>query len=251
MVKEIQLQNGMVALVDDEDFERINKYIWTVAKTSDGVTLIISNKTLNTTLGRYILNLGKEKERMVHLINRNPLDYQKSNLKIIDSSYKRQLAKGGRNTSSKYKGVCWSKNNNKWVVFIKKNGQSKYLGYFKSEDEAAKAYNEAAIDLFGPDCFLNVIGHENKIEDYDIEKSATRRISKNYKSIYRGVSWHGVDEKWRARIMKDKKTNYLGYFLNEIEAAKAYDRKAYEIHGDKAILNFPENIEEYKQEVKG
>ncbi|MFJ7407045.1 MULTISPECIES: AP2 domain-containing protein [unclassified Lysinibacillus] len=74
---------------------------------------------------------------------------------MIDPSYSRQLAKGGRNTSSKYKGVCWSKRNNKWVAAIKKNGKQKHLGYFKSEDEAAKAYNNATIDLFGIDCFLN------------------------------------------------------------------------------------------------
>lgn len=49
--------------------------------------------------------------------------------------------------------------------------------------------------------------------------------------------------------MKDKKTSYLGYFTDEVEAAKAYDKKAYELHGDKAILNFPENLEEYKKGI--
>lgn len=44
--------------------------------------------------------------------------------------------------------------------------------------------------------------------------------------------------------MKDKKTSYLGYFTDEVEAAKAY-----ELHGDKAILNFPENLEEYKKGI--
>ncbi|GAI33811.1 unnamed protein product, partial [marine sediment metagenome] len=36
-------------------------------------------------------------------------------------------------------------------------GRSQHLGYFRSEDEAAKAYNQAAINLFGPFAHLNVL----------------------------------------------------------------------------------------------
>jgi hypothetical protein len=40
-------------------------------------------------------------------------------------------------------------------------------------------------------------------------------------------------------IKKDSKQFFLGYFDDEIEAAKAYDREAKKLHGEYAGLNFP------------
>lgn len=48
-------------------------------------------------------------------------------------------------------------------------------------------------------------------------------------------------DKWEARIRCRGKVYYLGLFDNEVAAAKARDRKAYELHGKFAYLNFPED----------
>jgi hypothetical protein len=58
-----------------------------------------------------------------------------------------------------------------------------------------------------------------------------------------GVYWHDREQRWRALISVsagDGKTKqrYLGIFVNEEEAALAYDQAAREHHGDKAQLNF-------------
>jgi hypothetical protein len=58
-------------------------------------------------------------------------------------------------------------------------------------------------------------------------------------STYRGVSWYKNDNKWQATIKFNGKNRYLGYFENEEEAAKAYDKAARAHHGEKAQLNFP------------
>jgi len=58
-------------------------------------------------------------------------------------------------------------------------------------------------------------------------------------SQYRGVSWITTDRVWRARIKHDNKELYIGNFDEECEAAAAYDRKAVELRGDAAKLNFP------------
>ncbi|MEN6424658.1 MAG: HNH endonuclease [Phycisphaerales bacterium] len=58
-------------------------------------------------------------------------------------------------------------------------------------------------------------------------------------SQFVGVYRHG--DKWEARIRSHGKVYHLGYFDDEVEAAKARDRKAYELHGKFAYLNFPEN----------
>jgi len=58
-------------------------------------------------------------------------------------------------------------------------------------------------------------------------------------SKYKGVSRHTRGKKWTAVIQLNKKTYFLGYFENEIDAARAYDKKAKELHGQFACLNFP------------
>jgi len=65
-----------------------------------------------------------------------------------------------------------------------------------------------------------------------------RRLS-HKTSKYKGVHWHKKNKKWAAQITSNKKTYRLGYFHNETEAAKAYDKKAVELHGEFACLNLP------------
>jgi hypothetical protein len=60
-----------------------------------------------------------------------------------------------------------------------------------------------------------------------------------------GVSWHSREEQWRAAINivscdgKSKLRN-LGSFVNEVDAALAYDQAARKHYKNKAQLNFPD-----------
>jgi len=67
-----------------------------------------------------------------------------------------------------------------------------------------------------------------------------RRPSHKSRSGYKGVYWHKHHGKWHVRITKYGKTFYLGSFSDPIEAARTYDRKAEELFGEFAYLNFPE-----------
>jgi len=58
-------------------------------------------------------------------------------------------------------------------------------------------------------------------------------------SQYKGVCWCTRDLKWISHIVKDFKGYFNGRFETEIEAAKAYDKKALELFGEFAKLNFP------------
>ena len=59
-------------------------------------------------------------------------------------------------------------------------------------------------------------------------------------SKYKGVSWNKSARKWQARIAYKRKWTFIGYFDDELSAAKAYDVKARELFGDFAYLNFPD-----------
>jgi len=66
-----------------------------------------------------------------------------------------------------------------------------------------------------------------------------RKRSGTKHSKYRGIYWKKKNRKWGAMIGFEGKRIYLGYFRDEIEAAKAYDRAAMKYHGEFASLNFP------------
>jgi len=66
---------------------------------------------------------------------------------------------------------------------------------------------------------------------------------------YKGVSYNKENSKWKAQIMKTHKNYHIGYFNTEIEAAKAYDKKAKKLFGEFAYLNFPETNNSQKHET--
>ena len=64
------------------------------------------------------------------------------------------------------------------------------------------------------------------------------------------VGVYPCGKRWMARIMWQCKRFYLGRFDDPVEAAKARDRKAYELHGELAYLNFPKEIKRRGRRTK-
>lgn len=149
IMKTIPLTQGKFAIVDDEDYERINKHKW-YALNCHGYWYAIRNVGKFPNRGhiymhREILNVpsGFDTDHRNHC----GLDNRKLNIR---SCVKAQNNRNRKRQSgiSKYKGVSWKKQNKKWVAQI--GGSPRiHLGYYKNEIEAAQAYNKKAKELFG------------------------------------------------------------------------------------------------------
>ena len=153
-MKEINLTQGQVALVDDEDFEYLNQFKWCVTKSKNLRTFYAQREYHSNTIIMHRVIMGTPKGTFVDHIDHNGLNNQKSNLRNItphQSAFNRQ--KPNINTTSKYKGVCYDKGHFK--ATIKKDGKSRHIGSFKTEFEAALAYDIMAKELFGEFACLN------------------------------------------------------------------------------------------------
>lgn len=136
------------ALVDNKDFDWLNKWNWFL---NSGYA-VRKEKGKNILMHRLILNTpeGKDSDH----INMNRLDNRCENLRIATRSENMMNGCKSNNTSG-YKGVCWNKLANKWRVQIKLNRKNIFLGYFTNKLEAAHAYNLKAKELFGKFAYLN------------------------------------------------------------------------------------------------
>jgi hypothetical protein len=153
LVKEIPLTQGKVALIDDEDYEKLKNYKFYAHTDCYNWYCECKIKRRQTKMHRLILN-PKNNEQVDH-INGNGLDNRRCNLRIATQSQNRANSKKQRNTPSKYKGAYWKEPNKKWQSMIQKNEKIYYLGLFEKEEDAAKAYDKAAKELFGEFARLN------------------------------------------------------------------------------------------------
>lgn len=142
-MKEIQLNNGLVALVDDEDFEYLNQWKWRVSNgyAARDVWKTPSKRT-TIQMHRIIMNTpdGFETDH----ISGNRLDNQRSNLRICTHGQNMMNVKTPRHNTSGYKGVSWNKKKEKWYAQIRVHRKTIFIGYFDLLGDAAESYNIAA-----------------------------------------------------------------------------------------------------------
>jgi hypothetical protein len=157
-MKEIQLTHGKVALVDDDDYERLVAMgKWKVSDTG------YVNKTIHVRyegkkrimksirMHRIIMNAPDGFE--VDHKDGNLLNNQKRNLRLSTRSQNMMNRTVGANSKTGFKGVVTYLN--KYKAQIKLNGKSIKIGYFTCPIEAARAYNAAAIKYHGEFAKLN------------------------------------------------------------------------------------------------
>lgn len=141
---------------------------------------------------------------IVDHINGIKIDDRATNLRIV--THRENIStcfRGNDGTfTSEYIGVYWHILTQKWIAQIVIKGKNKYLGSFINEIDAHKAYQKALLNEYNPEYF--------------------KSIKPTFTSKYIGVSWHKANNKWVAHIRINNKQKYLGSFIEEIDAHKAY-----------------------------
>jgi len=158
--RRIPLTRGKFAIVDPEDYHRLRKYKWHVNKsvhTFYAVHSLTNGRNAprkNLQMHRLVINVPPD--CFCDHINHNGLDNRKANLRIVTHTQNVWNRRKFKSYSlSKYKGVDWSKDMKRWRARILVNGKRIYLGSFKSELDAAKAYDRAALKYHGDFACLN------------------------------------------------------------------------------------------------
>lgn len=146
----IPLTQGLYALVDGENFERLSMHKWSAHKSYNTYYAVRAIKRKGKQklirMHREILQLLED----VQTDHRNGcgLDNRRINLRPT-TNQQNQWNRRPQYKTSKYKGVFLRKENGKWRAKIQFRGKGIHLGCFDNEIDAARTYDKAAKELFG------------------------------------------------------------------------------------------------------
>lgn len=151
-MKEIALTQGQVALVDDEDYDKMSGRMWQIHTLGYARTTIEGRSCY---MHRLVTNAARDEE--IDHINGNKLDNRKANLRKATRFQNMQNVgpRYGGNKSSRFKGVYWDGSTNRWKALLTVARTKHRLGGFRDEIEAARAYDAAAKQHHGDFAWLN------------------------------------------------------------------------------------------------
>lgn len=153
-MKKIPLTHGKFALVDDEDFNELNKYQWHAYQ--DPTSKIWYAKRTGPRINGRQRTIRMHSQILTHSlvdhINHDGLDNRRCNLRPCTVSQNKKNNNGYRSNTSGFKGVYLDKNvmtPHKWRVIIRVNNKNISLGYYDTPQEASRIFNEKSKELYG------------------------------------------------------------------------------------------------------
>lgn len=157
---EIDLGKGFIALIDDEDAELVAGFKWYPMK-AEGKIYAAGWKHMPP--GRFFVHLHRlianaQPDEIIDHVDRDPLNCRKCNLRRITRQQNCFNRSPNRKPgTSKYKGVFLCRQTGRYRARIVFNWKRSYLGCFDKEEDAARAYNAKALELFGEFAYLNPV----------------------------------------------------------------------------------------------
>jgi hypothetical protein len=163
MAKEIELTKGYVAIVDDKNFEKLNAIKWCACEDGNNVYALHSFKNDETgkreviSMHRFIM--GVPKKIKIDHVDGNGLNNLEENLRHCTNAENAHNMKIERkNNTTGFKGVSYYPANNSinpYSAHIGYRGKLIHLGYYTTVQQAARAYDRKAKELFGEFAALN------------------------------------------------------------------------------------------------
>jgi HNH endonuclease/AP2 domain len=154
----IRLTSGQHAIVDAEDYARLSQWKWYSKKHRTGSFYAyrnIGSKPKRNMVMMHRLIVGAEAGQEVDHANGDTLDNRRENLRICTGLENRRNKKRYKTNTSGYKGVWKQSDCNRWRAYIGIRGKTRYIGLYATAEEAAGAYDAAALEEFGDFARLN------------------------------------------------------------------------------------------------
>lgn len=154
MTVRVPLTKGCFALIDDADAPLVLAYHWQANYSRRYAVGIVDGRQVR--MHRFLM--GAPADREVDHANGDGLDNRRSNLRIATPSQnKGNRRKGARAYTSRYKGVFRrsDRTTERWHAAIH-DGRRRWLGSFLTEEDAARAYDRAALAKWGEFALLNL-----------------------------------------------------------------------------------------------
>lgn len=134
-MKQIQLTQNKIALINDEDFVLVSKYNWYY---NSGYAKAYHN---GKRIRMHRLILGARKGQVVDHRNKIGTDNQRSNIRLCTVKENNRNTTLRKDNTSGYKGVSLDKTTGHWKPIVYVNGKPKTVGQFKDKHHAALAYD--------------------------------------------------------------------------------------------------------------
>lgn len=135
------------AIVDAADADWVNQWRWSLNEGYAARCEYIGRKVRHVYLHRELLGLARGDGLKGDHRDRDKLNCRRSNLRVSTHRGNMQNTSSRMGTSSRYRGVHWSKAHQRWQAQVGVDGKSTYLGLFDSEEEAANAAKAARLKL--------------------------------------------------------------------------------------------------------
>lgn len=148
----IKLTQGLVTVVDAEDFERLSKWKWFAQKVRftfyAARNIRQANGKWKTARMHRVLMQPSEDMEIDHR-NGNGLDNRRANLRICTRQENQHNRKLNKNNASGHKGVYWNVQCKKWHPQIQIDGKRMHLGLYDNINEAVAVRKAKEVELFG------------------------------------------------------------------------------------------------------
>ena len=206
-MKEIPLTQGKVAIVDDDMYDYLMQWSWYASQTKKTWYVRRSEGHKKIYMHRQIMQAPKGFD--VDHRDGNGLHNWRENLRVCSHQHN-TMNRPGNTGRAGYKGAYYHKRDQCWRAQIQVDRRAIFLGSFDTAEDAAIAYNQAALERFGEFAFFNDV--PNWRMRTPKRRPGYEQIRSNPASGHKHITWHQRKSKWCATIPVNGKRVHLGYF---------------------------------------